>query len=81
MAEIDRLKDIVETLRGENGCPWDRAQTHTSLKPEVIEEAKQLIEQAKECLLHNINTKSCRENSRKLHEEFPYYCTCCLVLP
>ena len=48
MAEIDRLKDIVETLRGENGCPWDRAQTHTSLKPEVIEEAKQLIEQAKE---------------------------------
>lgn len=43
MAEIDRLKDIVETLRGENGCPWDRAQTHTSLKPEVIEEAAEVI--------------------------------------
>ncbi|SOC16223.1 MazG nucleotide pyrophosphohydrolase domain-containing protein [Pseudobutyrivibrio ruminis] len=43
MAEIDRLKEIVETLRGENGCPWDRAQTHTSLKPEVIEEAAEVV--------------------------------------
>ena len=33
MAEIDRLKGIVETLRSENGCPWDRVQTHESLKP------------------------------------------------
>jgi len=44
MAEIDRLKEIVETLRSETGCPWDRAQTHTSLKPEAFEDAKELIE-------------------------------------
>ena len=43
MAEIDRLKEIVEALRSENGCPWDRAQTHTSLKPEVIEEAAEVV--------------------------------------
>jgi tetrapyrrole methylase family protein/MazG family protein len=43
MAQIDRLKEIVETLRSENGCPWDRAQTHTSLKPEVIEEAAEVV--------------------------------------
>lgn len=43
MAEIDRLKEIVETLRGENGCPWDRVQTHESLKPECIEEAVEVI--------------------------------------
>ncbi len=43
MAEIDRLKEIVETLRSETGCPWDRAQTHTSLKPEVIEEAAEVV--------------------------------------
>ncbi len=43
MSEIDRLKEIVETLRSENGCPWDRAQTHTSLKPEVIEEAAEVV--------------------------------------
>ncbi len=33
MSEIERLKEIVKTLRSENGCPWDRAQTHESLKP------------------------------------------------
>ena len=43
MAEIDRLKEIVEQLRSENGCPWDRAQTHMSLKQECIEEAAEVI--------------------------------------
>ena len=43
MGEIDRLKEIVETLRSEEGCSWDRVQTHTSLKPECIEEATEVI--------------------------------------
>ena len=43
MSEIDRLKEVVHKLRGENGCPWDRAQTHTSLKPPCIEEAAEVI--------------------------------------
>ena len=43
MTEIERLKEIVEILRGENGCPWDRVQTHESLKPECIEEASEVI--------------------------------------
>ena len=43
MAEIDRLKEIVEKLRSENGCPWDRAQTHESLKAPVIEEAAEVV--------------------------------------
>lgn len=43
MAEIDRLYDIVKKLRSENGCPWDRQQTHDSLKPECIEEAAEVI--------------------------------------
>lgn len=33
------LVKIMEILRGENGCPWDRAQTHASLRPYLIEEA------------------------------------------
>ena len=33
MAEIDRLKEIVETLRSENGCPWDRVRIPLSLLP------------------------------------------------
>ena len=43
MEEIERLKEIVKTLRSENGCPWDRAQTHESLKPECIEEAAEVV--------------------------------------
>ena len=42
MSETERLKKIVEKLRSKEGCFWDRAQTHTSLKPEVIEEAAEV---------------------------------------
>ena len=42
-SQIERLKKIVEKLRSENGCPWDKAQTHSSLKPGCIEEAAEVI--------------------------------------
>lgn len=42
-SEIERLKEIVEALRGENGCSWDRAQTHESLKAPCIEEAAEVV--------------------------------------
>ena len=41
--EFERFKDIVAKLRSEEGCPWDRAQTHESLKPTCIEEAAEVI--------------------------------------
>ncbi len=34
---------IIEALRAENGCPWDREQTHESLKPCMTEEAAELL--------------------------------------
>ena len=34
----------METLRGPEGCPWDREQTHESLRPYVVEEAYELVE-------------------------------------
>lgn len=43
MTEFERLVDIVAHLRAEDGCPWDRQQTHSSLKPEVIEEAAEVV--------------------------------------
>ena len=43
MSEIERLKEIVEKLRSEDGCPWDKAQTHTTLKAACIEEATEVI--------------------------------------
>ncbi|MDD2429292.1 MAG: nucleoside triphosphate pyrophosphohydrolase [Eubacteriales bacterium] len=33
------LLSLMRVLRGENGCPWDRKQTHQSLRPFLIEEA------------------------------------------
>ena len=36
---LDELHAVVAALRGENGCPWDRAQTHESMKSNTIEEA------------------------------------------
>ncbi|WP_017187580.1 nucleoside triphosphate pyrophosphohydrolase [Alkalibacillus haloalkaliphilus] len=38
------LKDVIATLRGPNGCPWDQKQTHESLRPYLIEEAYEVIE-------------------------------------
>ena len=40
----DRLIDIMMRLRGADGCPWDRKQTSSSLKPYVIEEAYEVVE-------------------------------------
>ena len=42
-AAVKRLKEIIHILRGENGCPWDRKQTHESLKRCLIEETYEVI--------------------------------------
>ncbi|HHY09342.1 MAG TPA: nucleoside triphosphate pyrophosphohydrolase [Firmicutes bacterium] len=38
------LVEIIEKLRSPRGCPWDRQQTHESLKPYLLEEAYELLE-------------------------------------
>ena len=38
------LIDIMDKLRGEDGCPWDMEQTHVSLKKYLIEESYEVIE-------------------------------------
>jgi tetrapyrrole methylase family protein/MazG family protein len=43
MDSFDKLKNVVERLRAEDGCPWDREQTHMSLKAPCIEEAAEVI--------------------------------------
>jgi MazG family protein len=42
--ELTRLIDIVRTLRGPDGCPWDREQTIDTLKPFVLEETYEVLE-------------------------------------
>lgn len=41
---IDDLRQVMKKLLSENGCPWDKAQTHESLKQYFIEETYEVIE-------------------------------------
>lgn len=41
---MDPIVEVMEKLRGENGCPWDREQTHQSLKPYLLEETHEVLE-------------------------------------
>ena len=41
---LERAREVVAALRGENGCPWDRAQTHQSLRRYLLEETYEVLE-------------------------------------
>jgi tetrapyrrole methylase family protein/MazG family protein len=41
---IDRLREIVARLRAPDGCPWDREQTHQTLKAHLLEECYELMD-------------------------------------
>lgn len=43
-SNIERLVEIMARLRAQDGCPWDREQTHATLKPFLLEEAYELLE-------------------------------------
>ncbi len=40
----DDLRKMMEILRSENGCPWDREQTHKSIRNDLLEEAYETVE-------------------------------------
>lgn len=42
--DINDLLQIMEILRSEQGCPWDREQTHASMRKDMIEEAYEVCE-------------------------------------
>ena len=42
--QLERLIEIVATLRSENGCQWDREQTHKTLRPNMLEEAYEAVD-------------------------------------
>lgn len=52
-----QLVQVMAALRGPNGCPWDKAQTHESIKRNTIEEAYEVASAIEE------------DNSEKLREE------------
>ncbi|HEV7401860.1 MAG TPA: nucleoside triphosphate pyrophosphohydrolase [Chthoniobacteraceae bacterium] len=40
---LDQLRDVVAKLRGPGGCPWDREQTHATLRGGLLEEAYEVV--------------------------------------
>ncbi len=42
---FDELVEIIAKLRAPDGCPWDREQTHESIRKSLIEEAYELVEE------------------------------------
>lgn len=42
--DISDLREVFGYLRGENGCPWDRVQTHESIRANLIEETYEVVE-------------------------------------
>ena len=55
--EINRLINIMSTLRSETGCPWDRQQTPQSLKGYLLEEAYEVLD----AIDHHNPTEVCDE--------------------
>lgn len=42
--DVSDLRRIIEVLRSENGCPWDRAQDHHSVRKNMLEETYEVLE-------------------------------------
>lgn len=44
MGYLNKLVELIGVLRSDNGCPWDREQTHTTLRPNMLEEAYEAVD-------------------------------------
>lgn len=51
---IDSLLDVMEELRSDEGCPWDKEQTHVSLKKYLIEETYEVLDAIDEGNMYKI---------------------------
>ena len=56
--KFETLVEIIARLRGPGGCPWDREQTHASLREALLEESYEVLEA--------LDEKSCRKLSEEL---------------
>ncbi|MBQ2329969.1 MAG: nucleoside triphosphate pyrophosphohydrolase, partial [Oscillospiraceae bacterium] len=53
---VEDLRALVKALRSEGGCPWDREQTHESIRRDFIEEVCEAVE-----AINEGNTEHLRE--------------------
>lgn len=69
MKEIQRVLEIMAILRSENGCNWDKKQTHESLIPHLIEETYEVID-----ALHSLNHENLKEELGDLLFQIVFHC-------
>ena len=65
MNTLEDLVRIIRILRSENGCPWDRVQTHASIRMDMLEEAYEAADAIDKKDMKNLceDRKSTRLNS------------------
>lgn len=51
---MTKLQEVMKTLRAPKGCPWDREQTHETLKPYLIEESYEVLEAIEQKDMYNL---------------------------
>ena len=54
LSRFTSLVKIVARLRGRDGCPWDKAQTHTSLRESFLQECYEVLEALDEADIHKL---------------------------
>ena len=57
LSKFDSFVDVIARLRGPDGCPWDKEQTHASLRIHLLSECYEVLE----ALDRNDSTKLCEE--------------------
>jgi tetrapyrrole methylase family protein/MazG family protein len=68
----EKFAELLETmgrLRGRNGCPWDKEQTHASLKPFLLEESHELLD-----VLDGKDAAKIREELGDLLHQIVFHC-------
>jgi tetrapyrrole methylase family protein/MazG family protein len=63
------LLDVMAELRGENGCPWDKEQSHASLRSFLLEESHELLD-----ALDRGNSQKIREELGDLLHQIIFHC-------
>jgi tetrapyrrole methylase family protein/MazG family protein len=63
------LLDVMAQLRGDKGCPWDKEQSHTSLRPFLLEESHELLE-----ALDQGDSQKIREELGDLLHQIIFHC-------
>ena len=63
------LLDVMAQLRGDHGCPWDKEQSHTSLRSFLLEESHELLD-----ALDEGNSQKIREELGDLLHQIIFHC-------